>query len=383
MKTENNALKVIPIFFGFFIMGFCDLVGVSVTYAREQFRWGEAQAGFLPSMVFLWFLFLSIPTAMVMDKIGRKQTVLVSMFFTFLGMFLPIIRFDEIICYIAFALLGIGNTILQVSLNPLLTNVVKGERLTSSLTAGQFIKAISSFLGPIVAGYCSVTFGRWEMIFPMYAAVTIFSGLWLMATSVKEEKSTNSPSSVKDILALLGDRTILLLFLGILCIVGLDVGMNIVTPKLLLERVSTISIEEAGYGSSWYFAARTIGTACGAFLLIRLSEKYYFRVNILVVLLALVALLFAEGRFFILAMVCVVAFTSSSIFAVLYSMAIKTCPEKANEISGLMITGVAGGALFPFFMGLAAEITNQRGAIGIIILTAVYLFYCAFGIGRT
>ncbi|MCD7936858.1 MAG: MFS transporter [Tannerellaceae bacterium] len=378
--TKNNTIAVLPVLFGFFIMGFCDLVGISVTYAREQFQWGETQAGLLPSMVFLWFLVLSIPTAMLMDKIGRKKTVLAGMLFTFAGMLLPFVLFNESTCYLAFAFLGIGNTVLQVSLNPLLTNVVNGERLTSSLNTGQLIKALSSFLGPILAGYCSVTFGRWELVFPLYAAITCLSSLWLILTPIQQEKSETISSSFGQILGLLGDRTILFLFLGILCIVGLDVGMNIVTPKLLLERIPGTGIEAAGYGSSWYFAARTIGTACGAFLLIRIPEKIFFRINMVIAILAVTALLFAGSRFLILGLVCVVAFTCSSVFAIFYSMALKARPEKANEISGLMITGVSGGAFFPFLMGIAADATgNQTGSVGVVLLTAFYLFYCAFG----
>ncbi|MEO5045434.1 hypothetical protein ABH029_17680, partial [Bacteroides thetaiotaomicron] len=68
----KNKSKILPVLFGFFIMGFCDLVGVSVTYAKDYFSWSETQAGFLPSMVFIWFLLISIPISIWMDKKGRK-----------------------------------------------------------------------------------------------------------------------------------------------------------------------------------------------------------------------------------------------------------------------------------------------------------------------
>lgn len=58
MEQKNKFIYILPVMFGFFIMGFCDLVGISVTYAKEQFQWTETQAGFLPSMVFLWFFYL-------------------------------------------------------------------------------------------------------------------------------------------------------------------------------------------------------------------------------------------------------------------------------------------------------------------------------------
>ncbi|MEA4916865.1 MFS transporter [Proteiniphilum sp.] len=370
--------KVLPVLFGFFIMGFCDLVGVSVTYAKDMFGWSETEAGFLPSMVFIWFLILSIPTAMLANKIGRKHTVMISMFFTFIGMVIPFFIFNEITCYLAFGFLGIGNTILQVSLNPLLTNVVYEDKLTSSLTAGQFIKAISSFLGPIVAGYCSLHLGSWEKMFSLYAIVTLISSAWLYFTRIEETPNEEKSLSFGRIIGLLGDGKILLLFLGILCIVGLDVGMNTVTPKLLIERTG-IEKEAAGYGTSWYFAARTLGTFIGAFLLARVSAKGYFRINMLVVLIAMGALFIVSTQLWILAMVSIIAFAASSIFAVIYGIALQLYPQKANEISGLMITGVAGGAVIPPLMGISADyLGNQTGSLLIIGICVIYLFGCSF-----
>ena len=94
-------------------------------------------------MVFLGFLRLSVPVALAMNRVGRKRTVQISNVITIVGMLIPFVSYNFATCMVAFALLGIGNTILQVSLNPLLTNVVSGESLTSSLTAGQVVKAVS------------------------------------------------------------------------------------------------------------------------------------------------------------------------------------------------------------------------------------------------
>ncbi len=381
MKKENSTMRILPVMLGFFIMGFCDLVGISVTYAKEQFSWSDSQAGFLPSMVFIWFFILSVPTAIIMGKIGRKNTVLISMLFTVLGMIAPLISFDTYSCYIAFALLGIGNTILQVSLNPLLSNIIKGDKLTSSLTAGQFIKAISSFVGPLVAGFCSLSLGNWTYMFPIYALVTAISAAWLLFTNIDESKTIEKSSSLWETLKLLGDTKVRLLFFGILCVVGLDVGMNVLTPKLLVERVLDITKESAGYGSSWYFAARTLGTLAGAFLLAKVSERKYFRVNMLIAFCGVAGLYFANSQFLILSLVCIVAFTSSSIFAVIYSMALKANPKHGNEISGLMITGVSGGAIVPPLMGISADsLGGQSGSVLIVMVCVIYLLYCSYGV---
>ena len=383
MQKEHTIFKLLPILLGFFIMGFCDLVGISVTYAQSQFNWSETQAGFLPSMVFLWFFILSIPAAIAMDKYGRKNLVSVGLLITLIATFIPVVSFNETSCYITFILLGIGNTILQVSLNPLLTNIVNGKQLTSFITGGQFIKAISSFAGPLLVGYFSLKYGSWEKSFYIYTLITSISLVWLFFTKIEEVSFEKKTASFSKTIGLLKDNNILLSFLGILCIVGLDVGMNTVTPKLLIERAG-LAKEAATYGSSWYFAARTIGTVFGVFLLSKFSEKSFFKINMIIVLLALAGLIFVQNQSLILLLVCIIAFGSSSIFAVIYTLAIKSQPSLTNEISGLMVTGVAGGAIIPPLMGFATDyIGTQQGAVGIITLCAVYLVYCSFRLNNS
>jgi len=360
-------------------MGFCDVVGISTSYVKVDYHLSETVANLLPAMVFLWFLLLSVPTAMVMNKIGRKKTVLISMLVTIVGMLLPFVGYTFSTSLIAFALLGIGNTILQVSLNPLLTNVVKGDALTSSLTAGQVIKAVSSFCGPFIAMFALSYFGKWQFLFPIFALITILSGIWLLFTPISEKQEENA-SGIGQTFALLGDKTILLLFLGIVFVVGTDVGMNTVTPKLLMERCG-LSVADSGMGSSVYFALRTIGALIGAVLLAKYSAIKYFRISILVAVLAVSVLFLLTDLISILVLVGVIGFACSSIFPVIYSMAIQARPEKANEISGLMITGVFGGAVIPPLMGIAADgIGNQNGSLLVILISIGYLVFCSFGL---
>lgn len=369
--------KLVPVLLGFFIMGFCDLVGISVTYAQSQFNWSETKAGFLPFLVFLWFFILSVPAALAMGRYGRKKLVLTGLAITLIAVSIPVLLFNEITCYITFILLGIGNTILQVAINPLLTNVVN-NKVPSYITFGQFIKAISSFLGPIIVGYFSLQYGSWEKSFYIYAAITLLSLIWLFFTKIDREAFSNETTSFIKIIRLLKDNRILLCFIGILCVVGLDVGMNTLTPKLLMERCG-LAKEAASYGSSYYFAARTIGTLFGIVLLSKFSEKSFFKINMTVVVIMLGGLFFANDQTLILSLICIIAFASSSIFAVIYTFAIKFRPAQTNEISGLMITGIAGGAIFPPLMGIATETAgSHQGSILILLLCGFYLVFCSF-----
>ena len=381
MKENSTSVKaLLPVLFGFFIMGFCDVVGISTSYVKSDFGLSETIAGFLPSMVFFWFLLLAVPAAMFMNWFGRKKTVLASMLVTLVGMIIPFVHYDLYTCLLAFALLGIGNTILQVSLNPLLTNVVKGNVLASSLTAGQVLKAVSSFCGPFIAAFAATMLGNWQYLFPVFALLTLLSMCWLLFVPIPEETSGQLTSSWGATFCLLKDRTILLLFLGIVFVVGVDVGVNTVAPKLLLERCG-FDIAEAGIGSSVYFAFRTIGAFVGTFLLARASGSKYFRVNVLVAIAALVVLFFVSGQYPILVSIALIGFTCSSIFSLLFSMAIQAQPRKANEISGLMVTGIFGGAVIPPLMGYCTDlIGTQVGSLVVILGCLLYLLYCSVGI---
>jgi fucose permease len=279
---------------------------------------------------------------------------------------------------IAFALLGIANAILQVSLNPLLTNVVMGEKLTSNLTVGQFVKAISSFSAPFIAAFAAAQLGSWQYIFPIYAVITVLSTIWLMATPIGEEPVEGKANSFASVTRILKDKNILLLFLGILFVVGVDVGTNTASSKILMERCGLDSIT-AGYGPSVYFALRTLGTFLGAFLLAKYTPAKYFKINMLVAAAALIILIFAKGKLPIFALLGIVGFTISSIFPIIFGKAIQSRPDKANEISGLMITGVFGGAVIPFFMGLLSDaVGSQAGSVIVILLSALYLLFIAF-----
>ena len=379
---NNNITKALPVLFGFFVMGFCDVVGISTSYVKQDFNLSETLAGFIPSMVFIWFLLLSIPAAMAMNKVGRKTMVQVSNVITFIGMLLPFISYNFVTCMLAFVLLGVGNTILQVSLNPLLTNVVKGNALTSSLTAGQVVKAISSFCGPFIAAFAAGTLGNWKFLFPIFAAVTLLSGLWLLLTPIREEEPDAGTSSAGAVFGLLKDPEILFLFLGIFFIVGLDVGVNTVSPKLLIERAGW-AVEKAGLASSVYFICRTAGAFIGSFLLARVNDIKYFRYNIIGALAVLLLLFVIKGTVPMLILIGLIGFLCSSVFSIIYSAALKARPEKANEISGLLITGVSGGAVIPPLMGVLADLTgSQSGSLIVIGLGVLYLVWCALALGR-
>lgn len=376
MKNKSSVRKTLPVLLGFFVMGLVDLVGISTNYVKQDFELSDTLANLLPMTLFLWFAILSVPTGIMMNKLGRKRTVELSMAISLLAMLLPLVCYNFAMILIAFGLLGIGNTIIQVSLNPLLTNVVRSDRLTSSLTLGQFIKAIAAFLGPIIAGIAAVSFGNWKLVFLFFGLVTILIGFWLFFTPISEELVSQNPAGFTGSYGLIKERTMLMLFMGIVFVVGVDVGLNTTVPKFLIDRCN-IPLEKAGLGTSLYFVARTIGTFLGAILLVKISGRKFFIVNILIAIPSMIAMLLLSNLWVILGMVFILGFTIANVFPIIFSAALKRVPSQANEVSGLLIMGVAGGAVIPLVMGIISDSFGQTGGMAVLLVSLAYLLLCA------
>ncbi len=378
METkQSNLCKLLPIMFAFFAMGFVDMVGTATNYVKADFALSDTMANFLPSMVFLWFFFLSVPTGLLMNKIGKRKTVLLSLVVTALAMVLPLCAYSYPVLLVSFCLLGIGNTLMQVSLNPLILCIVNGEKLASTLTFGQFIKAIASFIAPIIASWASVHFGNWLLLYPIFLAFAVIATVYLGLTRIEEEIPKDKSSSFIDCLKLLGDGSVLMLFLGIVAHVGIDVGVNTCAPKIIMERLA-LPLEKAGIATSIYFLFRTLGCFSGSFILAKFPLKKFFAISSACMALSMVGLFICHSLVGLYIAIALVGFGNSNIFPMVFSKALLYLPEKKNEVSGLMIMGLIGGTLFPLLMGILSDaMGTQTGSVIVISIGVLYLAYVA------
>lgn len=376
MSNNNSSrLAIVPVMITFFTMGFVDLVGSVSNNMQEDFGLSDSAANFFPSLVFFWFLIFSVPTGMLMNKIGRKRTVLLSLVVTTLAVFLPL--FDSFmptkesqlwLMYISFSLLGIGNAIMQTSINPLVTMLVKGH-LASTLTFGQFVKAIASFIAPLIAAWGATTtapiFGlSWRILFLLFFVIGMAATLSLGFTRIVEEPVEGKASGFADSVRMLGTPLILLSFIGIMCHVGIDVGTNAVAPKILLERLGSEgdTLSRFEYATSIYFAFRTLGCFTGSIIMRRLNIRAFFTVIVLMMALAMVGFVFGTTQWELWAAIALVGYGNSNVFSIVFSQAMLSAPEKKNEVSGLMIMGLFGGTVFPLLMGFASDAAKEAGA---------------------
>lgn len=387
LGRKSAVLQIVPVMLCFFAMGFVDLVGTASNYVQKDLGLTDSQANLFPSLVFFWFLIFSVPTGMLMNRIGRKRTVLVSLVVTAASLIMPVFGDNYYVMLISFSLLGIGNAIMQTSLNPLVSNLIAPDRLASTLTFGQFVKAIASFLAPIIAAWgatsAAVTFGLgWRILFPIYAVVSVLSVSMLAATPIEEDRPDKA-SGFDECVRLLGRPFILLCFLGIMCHVGIDVGTNTTAPKILMERLS-LPLEEAGFATGLYFIFRTAGCLLGAIILRKASAGKFFVVSVVMMVAALFLLAFSSSVHMIYAGIALIGFGNSNVFSIIFAQALNSAPQEKNEVSGLMIMGLFGGTVFPLAMGFASDFFGgQAGAVAVMAAGVLYLLCYSFKIKKS
>ena len=378
MIMNSNFNKIASLMLCFFCMGFVDLVGIASNYVKADLNLTDAQANIFPSLVFFWFLIFSVPTGMLMNRIGRKNMVKLSLYVTFIALLIPIASNSFVAMLIAFSLLGIGNTLMQTSLNPLVANVISGDKLASSLTFGQFIKAIASFLAPYIAMWGAThaipSLGlEWRILFPIYMTISIVAVIILEFTRITETTPTKQATSISSTFKLLTNKGILMCFIGIVCHVGIDVGINTTAPKILIERVD-MTLAEASFATSLYFIFRTIGCLSGSFILRHISERSFLITSVVLLLASMGILAFSQSQEMLYVAIALIGLGNSNVFPICFSQAL-TKHSQQNEISGLMIMGLFGGTIFPLVMGFASDAIVQIGAVMVMSIGVLYLLF--------
>lgn len=370
-------LTLVPVMLCFFAMGFVDMVGIASNYVKADLGINDATANMFPSLVFFWFLLFSVPTGLLMNKIGKKRTVLLSLLVTIVSLTLPLFGESFGLMLVTFSLLGIGNTLMQTSLNPLVSVVIKGN-LAATLTFGQFVKAIASFLAPYIAMWGAMgalpSFGYgWRVLFPIYMIIGMAAAAFLSVTSIPEDEETGKASSLADSVKLLGKPIVLLSFIGIMCHVGVDVGTNTTAPKILMERLGW-TLNDAAFATSLYFIFRTVGCLTGSFFLRVMKARTFFIISVSMMALSMVGMFVGTNQTLLYAAIALVGYGNSNVFSIVFSQALLSMPESKNEVSGLMIMGLFGGTVFPLLMGFASDAVGQVGAVAVMAVGVAYLF---------
>lgn len=372
MNRKVNLKFVFPVLMSFFVMSFCDLVGIGVDRIKPEFNLSNTLAQLIPSAVFIWFFFLSIPIGILQDRIGKRLMLNIGMGITFVGLMIPFVFYSFTGVLFGFAMIGIGNTIVQVSANPLLVDVVPSNRASSYLSFSQFVKSVGSMLAAPFAGWLALTYGDWKLMFIVFGVVTLIAVIWLGSVKIEESAGSEKRATFSSSLSLLSIRYITLMALGIFLLVGIDVGINAVSGQYFLSKFqSGQSFAESA--RSVYFFGKMAGTFFGAILLTRLSSRPFFRWTAIAAVIAIVALLLAPGEMAGMVIVFVIGLTLANVFPLIFALTIQKYSGRANEISGLMIMAVSGGAVVPLLIGWLTDSISLMAGMLVLVFCAVYI----------
>lgn len=371
-NSKVGLKKTLPVFMSFIVMGFVDIVGVATGYIKHDFGLTDNLAQLIPSMALFWFFVLSVPSGILQDKFGKRRMLNIGMLLTGIGMVIPFFHYSFPTMLAAFIVLGIGNTIVQVSANPLLHDVSPKAKYSSYMSLSQFIKAIISLLGPIITTLMATLFGNWKLVFAIYAVTSILAVLWLYFTKIDESHAIDKPATFKSCFGLLKNKFIVVLVIGIFVLVGADVGMNSNIANFLQSSFG-MSLEKASLGISVYFMALMIGRFSGAIVLNWVSSRKFLLITAIVALISLVAMLLAPNVVMVQVAIFMVGLGSANLFPLIFSIAIEKMPERSNEVSGLMIMAVSGGAFVPPIMGLVSTSVGVKASFLVLVIGMIYM----------
>jgi MFS transporter, FHS family, L-fucose permease len=379
MNQKVNISKILPVLMSFFVMSFVDLVGIGVDRVSADMKLSATLAQLIPSVAFLWFLLLSVPVGILQSRMGKRFILNIGMGITALGMILPFFLYSFAMVLTGFALLGIGNTIVQVSANPLLVDVVPGNRTSSFLSFSQFIKAIGSMIGAPLAGLFAIQFGDWKLLFLVFGIVSILSVVWLSSVKIEETKQEGFKATFGSSFSLLGNGFILLMVLSIFLVVGIDVGFNSNSGQFLMNHFK-IDQTAAESGRSVYFFGRMLGTFAGAIMLTRITSRKFFLWTSVLGIFSLITILIIPIQLTAVAwvLVFIIGLAIANIFPLVFSIAVEKLPGRSSEISGLMIMAVSGGAFIPLLIGWISDMSNIVYGMSVLIACMIYLLSVSF-----
>ena len=375
-----SGKKSFPIFLAFLAMGFGDAVGPFVGLAKEQFALSNFEAQLIAFMGFIMFGILSVPMGIFQDRKGKKTVLMLGLVIALVGLTIPLFGLSSYALFLlTILLLGAGAAILQVAGNPIMRDVSAPGKYSRNLSFAQFIKAIGSLSGSLIPFAAAKWFGAdWKVLFPIYVAAILLTIVVVGLTKIKEEKSDREPANVASCLSLLNNKFILAMVMGIFIYVGIEICMSSGVPILLSSRYG-IDLKTWGLlGNAFFFIAILTGRFLGSVILSWIKPSTFFKATTIFSILG-VLLIFIDNQIVTIAGIFITGLGFANIFPLIFSITVDKLPERSNEISGLMVTAIAGGAFIPPIMGFVADTFTVVAGFSIPLLGLIYVTYLAFG----
>ncbi len=371
--------KTFPILLSFLVMGFGDAVGPFVGLAKTQFSLTNFEAQLIALMGFIMFGILSVPIGVYQDRIGKKRVLMLGLIIALFGLTLPLFGLSSYFLFLlTILMLGAGAAILQIAGNPIMRDVSAAGRYARNLSFAQFVKAIGSLSGSLIPFAAARWFGaEWKILFPIYVATIILTLVLVGLTKITEDNATREPATFQKCFSLLNNRFILTMVAGIFVYVGVEICLSSGVPILLHSNYG-IELKTWGLlGNAFFFISILTGRFLGSIILNWMKPTSFFKATVIVSLIG-VGLIFTTFQWVTLVGILLAGLGFANIFPLIFSITIDSYPERSNEISGLMVTAISGGAFIPPLMGLVADKFSVTTGFILPLIGLVFLGYIAF-----
>ena len=384
--------KTLPVYLIFLSMGMIDAVGPMVSLAKESFNISIAMATLLPLLGYLMYGLLSIPMGILQDKKGKIFILNLGLTIALSGLIIPIfsgmygnmvVKYGSLVQFYkiltAILLLGAGGSILQVAGNPFIRDVSEEGHYSKNLSLAQSFITVGSSLGFLLPALMLRAFGvDWSILFPVYSAIVLVGFIWLNSMKYTEKKVINGHhASIRSCISLLKNGYVLAMVLGVFVYCGLEISLSSHVPILLKEKYM-ISVERMGLLISWslFYLPILLGRFLGSFIMARILPKHLLLITGIIAFVGIL-LIFSNSFTLTLIGILLTGLGFANIFPLIFSITIEHMPQHANELSGLMVSSIAGGAFIPPIMGLVADNTSISFAFVVPLIGIIYLIFVA------
>ncbi len=397
---KRNYVIVTLIMVTFFVISFLtNILGALNPNVTSSYSLTETMAGFLPFAFFIAYGVLSIPSGILMEKWGGKKMMIISFALSTVATLVFVLFPTFNVFMVSLFTIGVGMTMLQVVINPLLRVAGGEEHYAFNAVLAQLMFGVASFLSPQMFTYFVTNISQGntdkfliglmtqlvENSFPwvsVYWAFVIINVLMIAVIAVvkfpvvvlKEDEKTGSKESFKELFA---NKYVILYFLGIFAYVGTEQGISYWMSKFLSVYhgfdPSTVGADSVSY----FWGLMTIGGVLGLVLLKLIDSKIVLRWFTILAIISVAAGLYGGPMvsFWSLSMS---GFFLSVMFPVIISLGLNSVKKHHGSFAGIMLSGIAGGAIVQVLIGGLSDLTSLKVGMTFLFLTLGYILSISF-----
>ncbi len=398
---KRNRFVVALVFLIFFVISFLtNILGPLIPDIITSFSLSLTLAGFLPFSFFVAYGVMSIPAGMLVERYREKRVMLLAFLIALAGalLFAVLPRFS--VALPSLFLIGIGMAMLQVAINPLLRVAGGEEHFAFNSVFAQLVFGLASFLSPMVFSYLVLnlpeTSGRsglhleilrqvvpdglpWVSLYWIFSAVTlamvvIIAAVRLPKVELKEEERAGAWAVYRE---LFRKRIVVLYFLGIFAYVGTEQGVANWISKFLAIYHGVDPQTKGASTVSLFWGLMTAGCLLGLVFLKLVDSRRVLIGFSAASVVALTCALFGPGPLASIAFP-LVGFFISVMWSIIFSLALNSLDKHHGCFSGILVTGVIGGALVPLAIGWLADRLGLRIGMMFTYLTLAYILSIGF-----